>query len=151
MKRIRHDEGVYTVPINKHKVVDADGKATQWEGISIEMLGDFNDHQDGKWSATHIAGHDNVILVTEPALPKSMVPRKSKAMHDMHAKTSVIEGRDIAMTAFKKEAKRNLADDSATTRKHLVVLPPGVRLSNKPFQSDDFKDDPNMDPVVNIE
>jgi len=151
MKRIRHDEGVHAVPINKHKVVDADGKATQWEGISIEMLGDFNDHQDGKWSATHVAGHDNVILVTEPALPKSMVSRKSKAMHDTHAETSVIEGRDIAITAFKKEAKRNLADDSATTRKHLVVLPPGVRLSNKPFQSEDFKDDPNVDPDVNVD
>ena len=151
MNKIRHDEGVYTVPINKHKEVANDGKITQWDGVSIEMVGDFNDHQDGKWSAVHVPGHDNMMLVTEPALPRSMISPKSKVMHDLDAEQSVIEGRDIAMTAHKKAFKGHPTDDAVSKRKHLVVFPDNMKLSNKPFHSDEFKEDANMDPEVNID
>jgi len=149
---VRHGEGACTIPINKFKVIDKiDGKVTQWEGISIEMIGVFNDHQDGKWSAKTVPGHENVILLTEPSLPKSMASKKSMVMHDVDEEDAVKEGRAIAMTALRKAIKKSPNDESIAKQKLLVWLPPEMKLSNKPFQLDAFKDDANVDVDVNID
>jgi len=146
-----HSEGVFIVPINKHKVEEDNGKKMQWDGVSIKMLGEFNDHQNGKWHAAVAAGHKNAMLITQPLLPQSMTLKQGKAMHEMDVVVAVREGRAVAMTAHCKATKGSPTDDSMTLFKILVHFPHKTKLSNKPFHSDEFVADPDMDPPVNVD
>jgi len=140
--KLRHKDH-YTTPISAHKCEESDGSKKRWEGVTVETLGDFNDHKGGRWSAKFPEGYDrNVFLITQPYLPACATGKKSKSQHDLDAEESVIEGREMAMTQYRR---RLAANDDAKLYKLLVILPQSMRLSNKPFQGDGFAGDPDVD------
>ena len=143
--KIRHGE-VFACPILSHKFEEGGARWCCESGVAVEMPGDFLDHSDSKWFAQHVPGFENAILVTQPELPKSATSKASRKQHEGALGQGAKDGRDLAMTAFKD------ADDTAGPEfKLLIVFPPGMHLSNKPFHSTDFTDDDELDPDVDID
>ena len=142
--KIRHGE-VYLYPIFGHKV-DKNNVVTLYDGISIEMEGDFNDHQEGRWSAKHVGEGGNLILITQPLLPKCVWTKSAIIQHNFEAKDSVKDGRANAMTTY-----RQIGSDEDKLYKILLIFPSTMELSNKPFQSTDFVSNEEFNVDVDID
>lgn len=141
--KIRHGE-VFACPILSHKFSEGGARWCCESGISVEMPGDFCDHSDSKWSAQHVSGFENAILIRQPELPKSATSKGARQQHENTLGQGAKDGRDLAMTAFRDV-------EEVKEYKLLVVFPPHMHLSNKPFHSNKFTGDDELDPDLDID
>ena len=126
---------MYTFPIKSHKATVKGVRSVYHSGISIEMTGDFTDHNEGRVTANLVPDHPNCVMIQLPLLPRSIVGKNSKKQHALNTLECIRDNRDASLTHYAQ-----LPDDKKI-RKLLVICADDVVLLNQPFWSDEFEAD----------
>lgn len=125
-------------PILGHKT--ADGLHLYREGVTVEMVGALRDIDRKKgqhklWRVTHVSGYPNCVLVECPILPRGFVNTSDIKQRQHEQPDSVVDGYKSAMTKWEESQTQ---EHVKNCMRYLLVFPPGMELSNAPFQDDTF-------------